>query len=83
MDRIKDILAGMQFERRRPVTQHCRTVYAAMQKEVGAALKTLNRLHLRLWHAQQRRDYHVLSLKEARDTLKEVCSRLDMLCADE
>ncbi len=52
-------------------------------KEVGAALKTLNRLHLRLWHAQQRRDYHALSLKEARDTLKEVCSRLDMLCADE
>lgn len=73
----------MQFERRRPVTRTQRMEYAALQKEVGEVRRSLGALHLRFWHAQQRRDYHSLSLDEARRILAEAAKRISALSAQD
>lgn len=78
-EKITDILSGMQFERRPPVSRQKKAQYAALEAGVGEALKELNRLHLRLWHAVSKRDYHSLSLDEARQTLCEVERQLNIL----
>ena len=69
----------MQFERRPAVSRHKKAQYAAMEAGVADALKELNRLHLRLWHAVSQRDYHSLSPDEARQALDVVRCRLDVL----
>ena len=81
--KIAQLLSELQFERRRPVTRVQRQEYAALQKEVDEVRRCLNALHLRLWHAQQRRDYHSLSLEEARGILANAAERLSTLSAQD
>ena len=78
-EQITDILSDMQFERRPAVSRQKKTQYAALETGVADALKGLNKLHLRLWHAVSQRDYHSLSLDETRKMLDEVRCRLDVL----
>ncbi len=78
-EQIADMLSDMQFERRPAVSRQKKAHYAAMEAGVAEVLKELNRLHLRLWHAASQRDYHSLSLDEARTMLDEVRCRLDVL----
>ncbi len=81
MDNVKgqitDILSDMQFERRPPVSRQKKAQYAAMEAGVRDALKELNKLHLRLWHAVSQRDYHSLPLDEARRTLEEIRNQIE------
>lgn len=81
--KIAQLLSELQFERRRPVTLTQRQQYAALQKEVDEVRRSLDALHLRLWHAQQRRDYHSLSLEEARGILAKAAERLGALSKNE
>ena len=78
-DRIADMLSDMPFERRTPVSRQKKAQYAATEAGVADALKDLNKLHLRLWHAVSQRDYHSLSLDEARQTLCELERQLNIL----
>jgi len=78
-DPIADILSAMQFERRTPVSRQKKAQYAAMEAGVSDVIKELNKLHLRLWHAVSQRDYHSLSLDEARQALGEIRNRIDAL----
>ena len=78
-DRITDMLSEMQFERRAPVSRQKKAQYAATEAGIADALKDLNRLHLRLWHAVSERDYHSLSLEEAKQTLVEIRNRIDAI----
>lgn len=78
-EQIMDILSDMQFERRTPVSRQKKAQYAAMEAGVRDALKELNKLHLRLWHAVSQRDYHSLPLDEARQMLYEIRNRIDAL----
>jgi hypothetical protein len=81
--RIKDMLAGMQFERKLPPSKQTKAEYAALEAGVGDVLKDLNLLHLRLWHAVSRRDYHSLSVEEARLVLETIRERLNLLSPKE
>jgi hypothetical protein len=75
-EKIACMLADMQFDRRPPVTKHKKVQYAALEADMGTLLKDLNKLHLRLTHATSQRDYHSLSLLEARQALEDARSRL-------
>ncbi len=78
-DRIADMLSDMPFERRTPVSRQKKAQYAATEAGVADALKDLNKLHLRLWHAVSQRDYHSLSLDEARQALEVIRDRINAL----
>ena len=78
-EQIANMLSDMQFERRPAVPRQKKAQYAATEAGVADALKELNRLHLRLWHAVSQRDYHSLPLDEIKQMLDEVQCRLDSL----
>lgn len=78
-EQIANMLSDMQFERRPAVSRQKKAQYAATEAGVADVLKELNRLHLRLWHTVSQRDYHSLSMDEARQALDEVRYRLDVL----
>jgi chromosome segregation ATPase len=78
-EKIASMLAEMQFDRRPPVPKQKKAQFAALEADVGALLKDLNKLHLRLSHATSQRDYHSLSLEEARQTLEKAHSQLSDL----
>ena len=83
MDNIKekttDMLANMNFDRRPPVPKQKKAQFAALEANVGALLKDLNKLHLRLSHATSQKDYQSLSLEEARQALEKAHSQLSDL----
>jgi hypothetical protein len=81
--RIADMLAGMQFGRKAPPSRQNKAAYAALEAGVADVLKDLNRLHLRLWHAVSRREYHSLSLEEARLELQSIQARISSLTQKE
>jgi hypothetical protein len=81
--RIADVLASLQFERRPPASKLKKAQYAALEAGVGDALRALNRLHLRLWHAVTQRDYRSLPLEETRRTLEEIQRQLGVLSQEE
>ena len=81
--RIADMLSGMQFGRRLPPSKQTKAEYAALESGIADVLKDLNRLHLRLWHAVSRREYHSLSLKEARLELESIQARISSLTQKE
>ena len=81
--RIADMLSGMQFGRRLPPSKQTKAEYAALESGIADVLKDLNRLHLRLWHAVSRREYHSLPLDEARLALESIQARLNSLSQKE
>jgi hypothetical protein len=81
--RIKDMLAGMQFERKLPPSKQAKAEYATLEAGVSEVLKDLNLLHLRLWHAVSRRDYHSISVEEACLELESIRERLNLLSSKE
>ncbi len=81
--RIADMLAGMQFGRKAPPSRQDKAAYAALEAGVADVLKDLKKLHLRLWHAVSRRDYHSLSLGEARLELQSIKARISSLTQKE
>ena len=81
--RIADMLAGMQFGRKAPPSRQDKAAYAALEAGVADVLKDLKKLHLRLWHAISRREYHSLSLKEARLELQSIQARISSLTQEE
>jgi uncharacterized membrane protein YgaE (UPF0421/DUF939 family) len=76
---IADILSQMQFERRSPVSKQTKAQFAAMEAGLSDALKELSKLRLRVWHAVSQRDYHSLSLDEAKQKLDEVQRQISIL----
>lgn len=78
-DKIANLLADMRFERRPPVTKQKKARYAVLEAETNDVMNEVRRLHLRLWHAVSRHDYHSLSLDEARQALDDIRRQLDSL----
>ncbi|NLT96765.1 MAG: hypothetical protein GXW96_01175 [Christensenellaceae bacterium] len=81
--RIADMLAGMQFGRKAPPSRQDKAAYAALEAGVADVLKDLKKLHLRLWHAISRREYHSLSLNEVRLELQSIQARISSLTQEE
>jgi len=81
--RIADMLAGMQFGRKAPPSRQTKAAYAALEAGVADVLKDLKKLRLRLWHAVSRREYHSLSLEEARLELESIKARISSLTQKE
>jgi hypothetical protein len=78
-DKIADMVKDMCFERKRPVTKQQKAAYTVLAARLAEIIADLNRLRLRLWHADEKRDYHSLSLYEAEDILKKARQDLDCL----
>lgn len=78
---IENITGAMRFERKTPVSKEQKAEYDALERGVSDAYKELSRLRLQLWHAVSHKDYHSLSLDEARRMLSDIQDRLLMLSA--
>ncbi len=78
-EQIADIINDMHFERKAPVSRARKAQYAALESGIADALKELNRLHLRLWHAVSQRDYHSLSPDEVIQALDDIQKHLSTL----
>jgi predicted nucleic acid-binding Zn-ribbon protein len=80
--RINDILNTLNFDRKRPATAAQKAAYERLQKDVDDARQRLNKLHIQLWHAVDRHDYHSLSLEDARETLGDIAEYLEAIAGD-
>jgi hypothetical protein len=76
---VLEILEPLDFDKKRPVTSAQKKAYMELQQSVDDARQRLNKLHLRLWHAVNSRDYHSLSLEEARETLESIARHIDAI----
>ena len=81
-EQIADIINDMRFERKTAVSRARKAQYAALESGVADALKELNRLHLRLWHAVSQRDYHSLPPDEAIQALDDIQKQLSTLSSE-
>ena len=76
---IADIVAGMDFSRKKPVSEEAKQQTAALYQDLGETLKKLHKLHLSLWYASQNNDYRSLPLQQAKEKLAEAVKELEML----
>ncbi len=77
--KIHEILSTLSFNRKRPATAAQKDAYARLQKDVNDVRLGLNKLHLQLWYAVSRHDYHSLSLEEARQTLGDIAKHIEAI----
>lgn len=78
-EKVAQILGALDFEKKRPVTAAQKKAFAELERSVDEARQRLNKLHLRLWHATGSRDYHSLSLDDARETLRGISRQIDAI----
>ncbi|MDD5018782.1 MAG: hypothetical protein PHO15_11880 [Eubacteriales bacterium] len=74
---IADMVGDMCFDRKKPAARHEKAMYSILKNSLGDTINGLNKLHLRLWHAVYKGDYHSLSLGETESALKEARQRID------
>lgn len=82
-ENVLEILESLDFDKKRPVIAADKRAYAALQRSVDDVRQRLNQLHIRLWHAEQSRDYHSLPLEEARKALEDIARQLDAISKNE
>lgn len=76
-ERIAQLTQDMWFERKPAVTPREKAAYAALESACEQAVRSLNKLRLRLWHAVGESGYRSLPMDEARAMLKEARGRID------
>jgi len=74
---IEDMVSDMRFKRRKPVTKQTKQEMAALYDALGAVLGRMNKLHLALWHAQEKSDYHSTNLQDAMQELRQIRDEID------
>ncbi len=77
--KIADIVADMDFSRKKPVSSATKQQTTALYRDLGETLKKLNKLHLGLWYASQNNDYRSLPLQHAKEKLAEAVEELEKL----
>ncbi len=82
-EKVLEILAPLDFDKKRPVTAAQKKAYAELQRAVDDIRQRLDQLHLRLWHAAENRDYHSLPLEEAREKLADIARQIDAISKNE
>ena len=87
MDKTRDLIANMvsdmRFDRKKRVSKKTKAEYSALQNKLETTIKDLRKLHVRLWHADYKKDYHSLSLDEAECILKEIKKDIDSILEDD
>ena len=78
--RIADMIAGMDFSRKKPPKKQKKAAYAAIKTELDDIAHDIEALRLALWHAEYRRDYHKLSPDDIKTRLEELSRRIDAIC---
>ena len=71
-EKIADITADMNFERRTRVSEAQKQQMRRLLDNLSEAKKRVDKLHLRLWYAQNSGDYHSLSAEEAEREIEEI-----------
>lgn len=76
-DKIADIVKDISFERRKPVSQDTKHQIQQLLCSLKDAKKRLDKLHLKLWYAVDKNDYHSVNLEEAKDELRNIIRELE------
>ncbi len=83
MEKTKEIIFGMvenmQLKRKKAVDKKTKAVYPKLQNDINKVKKDLDKLLLRIWHADYKNDYHSLSLEEAKSILTELQGEIDTI----
>ena len=77
--KIADIVSGIDLERKKPVLPEEKQQTAELLDELTAAKRQLDKLHLKLWYAVEKKDYHSLSLEQAKQELRSLLDALEKL----
>lgn len=75
--KIADIVKDMSFERRKPVSQDTKHQTQQLLCSLKEAKKRLDKLHLKLWYAVDKSNYHFVSLAEAKQELDIIIRELE------
>ena len=76
---IADMVAGMDFARKKPPKKCKKAAYAAIKTELDGIAHDIDALRLALWHAEYKRDYHKLSPDDIKTRLKQLNRRIDII----
>lgn len=75
--RIADMVASMEFDRKKPVSKQTKQDVANLHDSLGDVLARLDKLRLSLWHAQEKSDYRGVSIEQVREELAKARDELD------
>ena len=76
---IADMVAGMDFARKKPPKKRKKAAYAAIKTELDTIAHDIDALRLALWYAEYKRDYHKLSPDDIETRLKQLNHRIDII----
>ena len=77
--KIAGFVSDMDFKRSRPVSADIKNQFSDMSGELSELRKRLNKLCLRLWHAEEKNDYRSLTQEKAREELALIRDSIDRL----
>lgn len=76
---ITDMVEGMNFKRKKPVSKETKQKTQQLLSLVGKSRNKLDKLHLKLWYAVEKNDYHSVCLTEAMQELEKITHELESL----
>lgn len=76
-EKIASMIKKMSFERKKPVSIEAKQSTKQILCSVKEAKDKLDKLHLKLWYAVEKNDYHSVNLAEAKQELSSIIKVLE------
>ena len=74
---IEHMVENMRFERKKRISKQEKATYEMLENSIDDIMRSINKLHLRLWHANHKKDYHSLSMDEISLVLQKMGQDID------
>ena len=74
---IEHMIENMRFERKKRISKQEKATYEMLENNINNIMRSINKLHLRLWHANHKKDYHSLSMDEISLVLQKASQDID------
>lgn len=76
-EKITSMVKNMSFERRKPVSTETKQSTKQILCSVKEVKDKLDKLHLKLWYAVEKNDYHSVNLTETKQELSSIIKELE------
>jgi len=80
--KIAEMVKNMPLKRRKPVPEETKTRLDALKQRLLQPIADLNKLHLKLWHAQKHNDYKHIDMDDLRSRLAAVRDEIDAIISE-
>lgn len=78
-EKIEEMVASMSFARKKPATKKTKQEFADTYSTLGDIKAKVDNLHLALWHAKEKKDYHSTSLDDAKKELRQIKDEIGII----